>query len=211
MQIDLENMDEYLYKAALKQIGRKYEKLGFQVATEEMIGPFRADLVVRKADETIVFEIKRRRESAADRPIAEIADFAQKNGYKFHVVFPSIPKDKKIEVDGIESALFRYFSENTPPELMELSSRTVLNDVVDVEIDEIVVNEENIYIQGNAAFDITLVYEKPHEDDEDSARDYVPFQFSAALKRIENDRLEIETVESLNVDLSDYLPDPILH
>jgi len=53
-----------------------------------------------------------------------------------------LPKEKKLEIDNIESLLFTHIIQNPPDEIDELSTHSMIDEVSEINIDEIQILED---------------------------------------------------------------------
>ena len=58
MKIDKQYLKKYYHRAAIDQLGDQYRKRGYEVTVEEKVGDYRVDMVARKDDTVIFFEVK---------------------------------------------------------------------------------------------------------------------------------------------------------
>ena len=188
---------------ALEQLIKEYSAQGWKLTQGEEIGERKVDLIARKGKEVIVFEIKSERYSGKEKDkAASLAREAREKGYEFRLVIVNPPKERSVEVIGLELLFYQYFIENFPGELDALSSSTTLNDVYDCDVDDITVNEgTNIEVKGVGTIEVMLQY-GPSSDGDSSSMSF-PFSFEVLL-RIEEGKLTIEEVMTLSVDTSSF-------
>lgn len=84
-----------------------------------------------------------------------------------------------ISVDGLEQALLSHLLEHIPDELDQLSTHTMIDDVVDLDVDEISVRPGAIKVNGSGVIEVTLQYGGGGEMD--GTGDSYPFTFEAEL------------------------------
>ena len=58
MKIDKQYLKKYYHRAAVDQLCEQYKKRGYKVTIEERVGNYRIDMVARKDDVVIFFEVK---------------------------------------------------------------------------------------------------------------------------------------------------------
>ncbi|RYF67813.1 MAG: hypothetical protein EOO39_20540 [Cytophagaceae bacterium] len=194
-----------MHDIAVEQLMADYQAKGYQVAREEKIGNYRADLVARKADEVVVFEVKVGKMTPQKRAqIAGLGDYvkAQKN-YKFLVVVATPPKPKKIDIPNLDEILYKYLVEDFPDELDSLSTRTRIENVVDTTVDELTVLEEGGFeAKGNGTVEVELQYGPTN--DASLSDDSFPFTFEIKLKQNDQNELILDEVIQLHVDTSSW-------
>ena len=208
MEIKKKYFEKYLHSIAIEQIGEDYIRNGYSITKEERIGKYKADLVARKENETIVIEVKSGKMTFEKKEtIKHLSDYVREQGnYKFLVAFVSLPKEKKLEIDNIESLLLTHIIHNLPDGIDELSTHSTIDEVSDIDIDEIQISEKSIFVVGTGIVDVELQF----GSDGDQVRDIgfktnmsFPFEFEITLEYI-NGEFEITEVDKLEVDTSDY-------
>lgn len=209
MEIKKKYFYKYLHEIAIEQIKDEYVDKGYKVLTEFKLGRNSADLVAKKGEETIVFEIKSGKTSPIEKErISQIADYVKnKTNYKFLLVVATPPKEKNLEIDDLEQLLFEHFFEEFPPELMDLSSHTTLDEVADVDIDEIRISGNWIFVNGTGVVGLELEYGNAGDHGEGEGyltNDSFPFDFELTLGYDESGKLYIHEVDKLEVDTSSF-------
>ena len=209
MEIKKKYLGKYLHDIAIEQIAEDYIQKGYQVNKEELLGKFQADLVARKGEDQIVIEVKAGK-MTPDRKqkIAGIADYVRSLGnYKFLVVIATPPKEKKLEIEDIETLISNYIHNDLPSELDELSSHTRPDEVFDIDIDEINISGENIFVKGDGVVSVELQFGTDGDQDKgDGFKSYdnFPFDFEITLAYNSKKELEIIEVDKFEVDTSSY-------
>ena len=206
MEIKKKYLSKYLHDIAIEQIAEDYQKNGYKVSKEEKLGNFRADLVARKGGEQIVIEVKSGKMSSdRKKELAGLADYINTlGGYKFIVVVATPPKEKKLEIDGIEQLISNYVHDELPSELDELSSNTLPNEVADIDIDEITVSGNLIFVKGDGVVTVELQFDSDKDNDSFKNYDNFPFDFDMTLVYNSNNELKIERVNEFKIDTSSY-------
>lgn len=209
MEIKKEYLQNYLHEIAVKQISDEYKSKGYNINLEETIGKYQADIVAKKDDETIVIEIKTGKISQERKnAIKEIGNYVRNQGkYKFLVVFPTLPKERRIEIDNIETLLLIIMQEHFPDELDELSTHTRLDEITEVEIDEISFEDNSIFIKGEGVVSVEIQMGSDGDQDRDDglmSSDSFSFIFEVSMAYNENKKLTITSLDKLEIDTSSY-------
>lgn len=209
MEIKKQYLQKYLHLIAIDQIADNYIQRGYNVSKEERLGKYQADLIARKDNETIVIEVKAGKLTAEKKEaIIKLGDYVRLQGnYKFLVVIATPPKDKKLEIAGIEELLFDHFMDDFPDKLDLLSTHTKLEAITDVDIDEMSIDGETIYIKGDGVVEVELQYgSEGDQDREDGHKNYdnYPFTFAITLEYNNKRELQITDVDELLVDTSSF-------
>lgn len=204
MQIRQEIAERYWLSAAIEEAVTKYTSEGYEVAREAPIGNMRADLIARKANELIVVEFKMGNWSAqrTDEARQIRNEVVHRLGGKFNLVVVTPPKEKDIEIEGIEGVLYNIFLENLG-ELDELSTHTYVEEVSDVTIASINIEQNHTQVQGEGIVSVELNWGSNSDranDEGVTSYDSFPFDFSVVLDK---DLKPIE-IEYLKVDTSGY-------
>ena len=209
MEIQKKFLSKYLHDIAIEQIAEDYVQKGYIVNKEERLGKYRADLVARKEKEQIVIEVKAGKMTPErKRKLSGLADYIRTlEGYKFLVIIATPPKKKKLEIDIIEQLISNYIHNDLPSELDELSSHTRPDEITDVDIDEIRISGDAIFIKGDGVVSVELQFGSDGDQDKgDGLKTYdnFPFEFAMTLEYNNNKELEIVEVNKLVIDTSSY-------
>jgi Holliday junction resolvase len=212
MEIKKKYLGKYLHDIAIEQIAEDYIQKGYTVSKEEKLGKFRADLIARKGDEQIVVEVKAGKMTPVKKEqIAGIANYVRNlGGYKFLVVIATPPKEKKLEIDDFEILITNYIHSDLPSELDELSTHTRPDEVFDIDIDEINISGENIFVKGDGVVSVELQFGSDgdqNKGDGFKTFDKFPFEFEMTLAYNSKRELEIIEVDKFDVDTSSYYDD----
>jgi Holliday junction resolvase len=194
---------KYLHELAIDQLSEDYSSIGWAVSRGEKIGKYQTDLVVRKGGKTIVFEIKAGKLTKDKKDqIGELSDEIKKLGYEFRLILANPPKEREIEIIGLDLLFYDQFINDIPEELMQLSQRTRVEEVSDIEIEVLTLNDgENIYVKGKGLVSVTL--ESGIAEDIAEMEDSYPFTFEITLSA-SNKELEIVELLELIVDNSSF-------
>jgi len=202
MKISDQVARKYWLLAVQREIRGQYKKDGYSVKQGEKIGAYRADLVVRREDELIVFEFKSGTWNKAKSQKAKglRAYVVHELHGSFRLIWVSPPREYDIVVDHLEEALVDYISNNLPGEIDSLSTHTLVSGIADLLVTRVHVGKKQISVAGEAAIEVELIYgSKSDEERGDGARasDTIPFDFevilNSAFKVIEVLRLEVDT------------------
>lgn len=205
MEIRPQYLSRYLHEIAVDQLVADYSSKGYKVSKNELVGEYEADLVAKKADEVIVFEVKTARMTPDKRrQIAEMSDYVRKHkNYKFLVVLATPPQSKQIDIPNLEHILLSYLVENFPNNINELSSHSRITDVPDATVHELTVTEEgNIVIKGNGTVEVELAYGL--KEDRTVYEDTFPFNFDVVLAYNQNRELLLKEAKTIEVDVSSF-------
>jgi len=198
-------LDRYLEQATIDRIRREWEAKGFQVIKESVPARTQPDLLMRRGEEKVAFEVttasalqKRR------KAISQMAKtFADDPNTTFRLVVANPPRERSIEVDGLDNILLSYIIENFPDELDELSSHTLVESVDDVEVSAVDIDRGRIRVSGRGVVSVRLEYGSASDQEHDigyASDDSFPFEFDITL----DSNLEIVDVDHLEVDTSSF-------
>ncbi|MFC1478058.1 hypothetical protein ACFL57_01205 [Candidatus Margulisiibacteriota bacterium] len=209
MEIKPHFLQKYLHDIAIDQIAEEYKQQGYRVSREVRIGKYCADLIAIKGKETIVVEIKTGKMSPKKRKaIAGLSDYVQRQGgYKFLLAVATPPREKYIDILGINLLFGAFMIDNFPDELDQLSTHTRIEEVSDIDIDEIVIDDGLLKIKGDGVVSVSLQYGSDSDQDRDmgcTSQDSFPFSFKATLRFDGAGELIIDEVASIEVDNSSF-------
>ena len=190
----------YLEEAKREEVADNLRSKGFVVETEKQVGDVRFDLFAHKGNQGLVYEFKSAGSKRLSRDaLLRLQNSAKNSGYEFHMVIVNPPPRVNIEIPKLRKELLDYMiNENFPNELNSLSSNTLIDNVVDVEISDIRLDDSGLHVEGTGPVDFTLQY--GGSADSTSSSDAYPFEFSAAL----NPDATLASVERLDVDTSSF-------
>ncbi|HKH43765.1 MAG TPA: hypothetical protein VKM72_03785 [Thermoanaerobaculia bacterium] len=205
MEIRQEILEKHLTQAAIEQLTDDYSSQGFEVERDVQIGEDTADLVARKGDEILVFEVKTGQWTPEKREIARrLRDHAvQEQGARFVLVLAPPPRGKSLEIEGIEEILQSLVHEHCQRELSEVSSHTRVAGVTDVDLTSIMAGAEWIEVTGSGSVELELQFGSDSDLDRDqgfTSHEVVPFAFHILL----DGDLKPKQVLSLDLDLGDF-------
>lgn len=209
MEINKKYLRKYLHDIAIEQISEEYAHKGYTISKEEKLGKYRADIIARKDNEQIVIEVKSGTLTPQKKEqIAGLADYIRSlGGYKFLVVIATPPKEKKLEISNIEDLLYSYLLEESPDDLLELSTHALIEEVVDIDIDEIKIDGKYIHVKGDGVVNMELQFGSDgdqNRDDGFKTTDNFPFDFNITLEYDTNFELIIADVHNLKIDTKSY-------
>lgn len=210
MEIKKQYLQKYLDKIAIEQIADEYQAKGYSVSKDEKLGKgFPTDLIARKGNETIVIEVKTGKMSPDKKQnMSDLANYIREQGdYKFLVAVATPPREKKLEISGIEVLLTQIIQNNFPSDLDQLSTRTCLEDITDIDIDEISIDGSAISVSGSGVLNVELHFGsdgRHNEDDGFKTHDSFPFDFKVTLESDAQQNLNIINVDMFKVDTSSY-------
>lgn len=108
----------------------------------------------------------------------------------------------QIEIEGLEQIIFDHLMDETPEQLMNLSSNTQIEEVNDIVISNISLEKDGtVNIKGAGSISVELNY-GPSSDGA-TMDDSYPFEFEANLK-LQDEEYELEEMLSLEVDTSSF-------
>jgi hypothetical protein len=115
---------------------------------------------------------------------------------------PFLDTKDEIEIEGMEQILYDYIADESPDNLMILSSNTIIDEVSDVDITSISLEKDGLVsVRGTGNVSVELNY-GPSSDGASSS-DYYPFDFECTLRK-SDDGYELEEMTSLEIDNSSF-------
>jgi len=208
MEIKTKYILKYLRRIALDQLSDEYKAKGYTVQIDTKVGDFNIDLIAKKEGETIIIEVKANDPDSNElKYIENLVDYVTGNlkNVRFQIAFVSPPKSKKIYIEKVDELLISELNENLPSELDELSSNSIVDEVFDIDYEEIYIEDNEIYISGNALITVTLNYGSPLDrEDEYADEASMTFPLNFNLK-FELDNGEMKTINfTPTIDTSSF-------
>lgn len=186
MQIAPDILARHLHDAAAEQLAVEYREKGYAVEAEVPLDGFRADLVARKGDEVIVFEIKAGRWSEeAIQQVSRLRDYvAHEIGGRFRLVLVGLPEPVEIEIEDVRRILEEHAGSVVDDQLAGVASHFHSLDVKDVEYEALRLEEGSLDVKGSAALSLVLQYGSDGDvkrgDGDEIATSY-PLRFHLAI------------------------------
>ena len=192
----------YIEIEKIEEISRQLRSDGYDIRADQAEKESAYDIVAVKNGHSIAVEVKLRDSlPQSAQHIRYLRERARKEGLdEFRLVLVNRPHTAHIEIEGIDSLITAYMMENLPQELDELSTRTQVLGITDIEYDSVLIEKSAIHIAGSGVVEIELEYAGGEARDGLSWVTDFPFRFALTLDR----ELKIETVEELKVDTSSF-------
>ena len=191
---------QYLEAAKVEEVAEQLKSEGYQVVLNqtEPDANLRYDIIATKGGKRIAVEVKARshlRDSV--RLIRDLREQATRQGYdEFRLVIANPPRERIIEIDNFKGILYDYLVNGSFPEIEELSERTSIEDVSDIDIDSIEVNANGSDVRGTGLMSISLEYGGGNPKNGLSVDYDFPFTFIVTLSHnmhIEDSQITIDT------------------
>jgi hypothetical protein len=191
---------EYLEAAKVEEVADQLAAEGFMVLKRNMGDIEDYDVVATKNGQKIAIEVKARSALlGAVKDIRALREQAFRQGFtEFRLVITSPPHETRVEIDGLDGHLFRYFIDHLPEALATLAPHTRVTKVTFIEIDAIHVTAGETRVAGTGVVEVELDDGEGEERRSTSWEIDFPFDFAITLDR----DLTIKAVERLDVDTS---------
>jgi len=202
MRIREEIAQKHWREAAVDELANKYATQGYEVQRDAQIGPYPADLLVRKGDELVVFEVKSGDWSKEKIKQVQTVrnEVIHRLGGRFNLVFASPPQEKSIEVEGIETILVDRLRHD-PQELRELATTSTIENVSDIVVTAVSIEKNYIRAEGLGTVSVTFRWRSTAENGSESSvttAESFPFEFTILL----DGNLQVIEVTHLKIDVS---------
>lgn len=205
MKIDKKYLRKYYHSAAVDQLCNQYKKRGYEVTVEERIGNYRVDMVARKGDSMLFFEVKTgdvRSETKAR--IKEMGKYLKEEypNSRFLLVAFRYPDEDTIIIDNIENILYNFLvGYGIPSDLDELSTHTVIEDIEDVLIYKVEITKDAISFECEGRIGVQLNYD--NDDSDASFNMSFPFTLRGVLE-YHNGDLVMVGLDVFEADTSEF-------
>lgn len=205
MKIDRQYLKKYYHSAAVDQLCEQYKRRGYKVTVEERVGDYRVDMVARKDNTIIFFEVKTGDVRAETKSrIKQQASFLKEKypGSKFFLIAVRYPEEDTIVIDNIEEIVYDYLvGSGIPSDLDELSTHTTIEDVESISINSIEISNDNILIECEGRICVQLDYDNRESD----TSFYMSFPFTMKGELEYNDgKLEMVDMTEFEADTSEF-------
>jgi hypothetical protein len=197
LKIEPQIMTRHWQQAAADQLTKELVGMGYQVERDARLGDGRADLIARKGDTTVVYEIKTPGPGGEGwgESVIRLREAAIASGARFKIAFVRPPRRAEATVEGIEVVLLTALRADPPFDRHKDEATVRIEDVLDVEIDAIAVRSDGVDVRGNATVSVSL-----RQGEADCGTDDLPFSFDVTLHRDGS----LAAVRDLTVDLSSW-------
>ncbi len=202
MEIQEGILIKHYVKAALEQLTSEYMQKGYDVFLEHQVDKFHFDLVAKKGDETIVFEIKVGEWVTSKRQaVQQLRNFAvHRLGAKFKLVLVNLPREPEIEIEDLECILPDVLAEHFLDEFSRMATHFWIDEVSDITFTELHVKKTELEIKGSGIVSVGFQYGSDFDYKEDNGlrwTDSFDFDFHLLLDR----ELNIKEVYELEIDI----------
>lgn len=202
MEIKKSILLKYYEQAAIEQLTSEYKQKGYEVFQEYQSNRYRFDLVAKKDDELIVFEIKAGLwEKDKRQAVQQLRNIAvHELGAKFKLVFVTLPKEPEIEIEDLEAMFPDFLAEQFINEFSEMATHFWIDEVSDIKFDEIYVRKAELEIKGSGTISVGFQYGSDSDYKEDNGlrwTDSFEFQFHLLLDR----SLDVKEIYELEIDI----------
>jgi hypothetical protein len=187
---------DYLEAAKTEEVARRLEADGYAVTRQAL--PY--DLVATRNGQRIAIEVTALAAlGQARQHVRDLRERAFDQGFtEFRLIIANPPHETRVEIDGLDEQLLRYFVDHLPDSLASLATPTRVTKVSLVEIDAIHVSAGGTRVAGTGVIDVELTDDRGETSG--SSRWEIDFPFTFAVT-LDHD-LTISTVEALEVDAS---------
>ncbi len=196
------NALQYLQAAKIEELTEDLQKQGYSVTAHPGGSESGFDVVAAKNQKRIAIQVMAKSElGERASEISRMREMAKQMGFtEFRVLIVSPPRERHIEIDGIDDALLNYLLHEHPAqELMELSSDTQIENIHDVEIDSLTWHENEMQATGTAVVSAELSWAGGESRDGAVTLADFPLTFKAIL----DSERKIKSAE-IRVDTSDW-------
>lgn len=191
MKISQAILGKHLHEAAIDQLAATLRDEGYDVQCDAPIASrdrvLRADLLARRGDELVVYEVKVLGERSPHGTV-QAEHYARKLGARFHMVLVNPQRRVGIELEGVADLLLRAFQQAGPKPLAvaveRLGGEWQPVRVTDAELDDIAVRDGGTDVSGSAV--VTLERSGADASNEDTWQDrgvHLPVRFTLWLDR----------------------------
>ncbi len=202
MEIKKSILLKYYKQAAIEQLTFEYKQKGYEVFQEYQSNRYRFDLVAKKDDELIVFEIKaglwEKDKRQAVQQLRNIAVYEL--GAKFKLVFVTLPKEPKIKIEDLEAMFPDFLAEQFINEFSEMAAHFWVDEVSDIKFDEIYVRKAELEVKGSGTISVGFQYGSDNHYKKDNGvrwTDSFEFDFHLLLDR----NLDVKEIYELEIDI----------
>ena len=161
MQIESRLLARHLHQAVAEQLSEDYRRRGYSVESDVRLGAFWADLVARKGEEVVVFEIKTTEPWSIGRAeqAGRLRDYvAGELDGQFRFVLVGVPEPVDVEIEEVETVLQALAEDEVNDQLLGEASHFHSLDVEDVEYEAVRIHEGQIEVRGTASLSLVLQY-----------------------------------------------------
>lgn len=206
MEIKRSILLKHYEQATIEQLALEYKQKGYEVFPEYAVKQHRFDLVVKKGDDVIVFEIKtgawkqeRRKE------IQQLRNFAvHELGAKFKLILVNLPKEPEIEIEGLEGVFPDLLAEHFVDEFSRFATHFWVDEITDIKFDELHIRQSEYEMKGTGIVTLGLQFGSDSDyKQDDGLRWNESFTFHFDL--LMDNNLEMKDVRNLELELPSEL------
>ncbi|MBS1514130.1 MAG: hypothetical protein JSS63_03800 [Bacteroidetes bacterium] len=204
MEIRKDLIQKYLHEIAIEQLKETYTKKGYMVSTDMKFGNYTADIVVQNIDEMIVFEVNTTKMNDLQKEkFYKLSEEVKKiKNCKFKVIIAKPPKEKLLEVYGLENVLDVFLIDiEDISAISSLCHHYTIDEVADIELESLIIENNEIKVTGSTSLGIYLFYSQEKEDEGLYDRIYLPMTFDMILNLVGGE-LKMQEMISWSIDTS---------
>lgn len=194
---------DFLEREKIDELEAQLREQGYVVERNKRFEDVEFDLVARKGDDKIAYEVKAASKLGKGNGVdlARLREIATANGisnFKVFVVNP--PRHREVTIENLEERLRDHLSETLPSELRALASSVQISSVSHLELEEVTIEKDAVRAVGSGVVEVELEYGGGDaKDGLDLSTDF-PFHFDVLLDR----NLDVMTVNRLTVDTMSF-------
>jgi hypothetical protein len=201
LEIQKEIFGKYIEQAAIEQLASEYKQKGYEIVTEYKIGNIQADLLVKKDNDIIVFEIKVGEWNEKKRQLVRKIrnKVVHQLGAKFKMVFVKLPEEPDIIVDDYENLLDELIQEQFIDEFSRLATHFWIDEITDISFNELFIRKVEIEASGSAIVTVGLQYGSDSDYKRDDGIRFTE-SFSFQFHIVTDKNLKVKEVINLELD-----------
>jgi hypothetical protein len=160
MNLDHKYLAPYMERIVRDQLVDDLTKKGYNVTTEVALENFRVDILAKRENETIIYEIKTSKDSPSSDYLNQLREFVkQLPNHKLKIAIASPPIGSTIEIANFDVLVTDYFGRNPITSVEGNATHISYSSLDDVAFDGINVAEDGlITVFGNAVLGLTYSY-----------------------------------------------------
>lgn len=202
MEIQERILKKHYEQATLEQLQFDYRQKGYEVLTDYQVDKFHFDLVAKKDNDIIVFEIKVGQWKTSKRQqVQQLRNYAvHKLGANFKLVLVNLPKETEIEIEDLESKFPNVLADYFIDEFSHMATHFWVDEVSDIDFAELQVQKSKVEIKGSGIVTVSFQFGSDSDYRKDNGlrwTDSFDFDFHLLLDR----DLEIDEICELEIDI----------
>lgn len=191
MNLDHQYVAPYMERIVRDQLVDDLTKKGYVVETEVALENFRVDILAKRDNETLIYEIKTSKDSPSNDYLNQLREYIKLlPNHKLKIAIATPPAGSTIQIENFDVLVTDYFGRNPISSVEGRATHVSYSSLDDVVFDKINVAVDGLLtVFGNAVLGLTYSYGSERDGEEGygmTMKDSLAFGFRFELEGSES-------------------------